>query len=124
MTATRHPDQLPEGIYRMQSAGAGYAASTIAVVQGERLFAHGMFGGTYVGSCRFDPVRKLNQIVAKAHLPPFAPMVTGGKLGPEGAVVDIVTEVKLQGDRARFSFSVWGRSVDASLEFLRPLPGA
>ena len=121
--AASHPDAFPDGIYRVEAAGIGYLTRTIIVLAGGRMIGVGEMGGSYFATYEFDPVRKLTAFTGHAKLPPNVPLVTGGFAGPDGLTVPMSSETKFTGGRSRFSFSMAGRAIDASLVYQRPLPG-
>ena len=118
-----HPDAFPDGIYKVESAGAAYLSRTVIALMDGQLVGVGMLGARYIGTYVFDSIRKLTSCSGHGEVPPHVPLVTGGFAGPQGLVIPITSETKFNGGRSRFSFSMIGRAVDAELIYQGPLPG-
>jgi hypothetical protein len=117
----RHPDAFVDGFYRMLSGGSSYQSRTVVVLHAGQFFGVGQMGALYRGSYAFDPVRKLTTFVGSAQFPPDVPLVTGGRVGPEGLKLPIKAEAKPHAAVTRLSFEIAGRAIDAALWFVRPL---
>jgi hypothetical protein len=116
-------DRMPDGIYRTESGSASYNTRTIIVVHNGAFFGIGEMGAHYRGTFKYDPVRKVHPFDCMVTFPPNTPLVTGGKIGPQGAVMPFQGEVKVQLPRSRFSYLFDGRAIDVALTYVRPLPG-
>lgn len=120
--ATAHPDAYPDGVYRLESAGIGYATQTVVIFNAGQLLGIGEMGGQYRGDYVFDEARKLTRFNGQAKLPPGVPLVVGGAVGSEWLTAPLASEGKFNRGKSRFSFSFAGRAIDASLTFMQPLP--
>lgn len=120
--ATAHPDAYPDGIYRMESAGIGYVTQTVVIFNAGQLLGIGEMGGQYRGDYVFDATRKLTAFNGTAKLPPGVPLIVGGSVGSEWLTAPLASEGKFNKGKSRFSFSLAGRAIDASLTFIQPLP--
>ena len=119
---TAHPDAYPDGIYRLESAGIGYVTQTVVIFNAGQLLGIGEMGGQYRGDYVFDEVRKLTAFKGTAKLPPGVPLIVGGSVGSEWLTAPLASEGKFNKGKSRFSFSLAGRAIDASLTFIQPLP--
>jgi hypothetical protein len=120
--ASRHPDAFPDGIYKMESAGASYLTRTVVVFNSGQLLGAGEMGGQYRGTYTFDPIRKLTIFTGTATLPPGVPLVTGGAVGQQWLTAPLTSEAKFNNGKTRLSFGFGGRAIDAALTYVQPLP--
>lgn len=118
---------LRNGLYELcyrprGDGGEALSYGGLAVVRDGTILGSDRFGGVFTGRYEFDLTERANRVMVRLSLPPFGELVTGQRIGANGAAIDVEGVVGDVETVSRTTVEIEGELVDVDVTFIGSLP--